>query len=431
MKTNPSPLLCATDFTPRAADAALVAARLAAALQRPLRLVHAAAAISADALAPAQRRLQREALRLRETGVPVEPVLLREFPAGDAVMRNLTARPPALVVLSAAQKTTLDRWRFGSVSEQVAQASPVPTLVVHRATPFELWLCGVQPLRVVVALDLLAGSDAVLRWVLELRRAGPCAIIACHCNPRPPGEGRPTPANPPAEQARLERALRKQVRDQLGDEENFRVVVRPDWGDPAAILLELAYQEKADLIVVGSHQRHGVSRLLHGSLSRAVLRGAKTNVACVPVTAEFDPRDAHVPEYRRVLVATDFSELGNAAIPHACAACCIGGLVRLVHVVPPPRRRGAAAGGREETERALRRLIPAEMGARGQPPEVAVLEDPDPAAALCAEAERFGADLVCLSSHGLSASRDVFGSVAEAVLKKVRRPLLVVRRPDE
>lgn len=431
MKTTPSPLLCATDFSPRAAAAALVAARLAVALQRPLRLVHAAAAISADVLAPARRRLQREALRLREAGTTVEAVLLREFPAGDAVVRLVGAHPPALVVLAAAEKSTLDRWRFGSVSEQVAQAAPVPTLVVHRAAPLELWLAGGPPLRVAVALDLLASSDAVLRWVQELRRAGPCALIAFHCNPRRPAAGVRTTVNPPAEQARLERAVRKKVRDQLGDDEDFRVVVRPDWGAPATVLLDVAYQEKADLVVVGSHQRHGVSRLLHGSLSRAVLRGAKTNVACVPVTAEFDPRDAHVPEYRRVLVATDFSALGNAAIPHACAACSIGGLVRIVHVVPPPRRRGVKTGGRTELEQALRRLIPAEMGARGQPPEVAVLEDPEPAVALCLEAERFGADLVCLSSHGMSASRDVFGSVAEAVLKKIRRPLLVVRRPDE
>ena len=431
MKTTPSPLLCATDFTPGAAAAALVAARLAVALQRPLRLVHAAAAISADVLAPAQRRLQREALRLREAGAAVEPLLLREFPAGDAVLRLIGVQPPALVVLATAGKSTLDRWRFGSVFERVAQASPVPTLVVRRAAPLERWLAGGPPLRVAVGLDLLASSDAVLRWLQELRRAGPCAIIACHCNPRRPEAGARTTVNPPAEQARLERAVRKKVRDQLGDEEDFQVVVRPDSGAPSVVLPGLLYQENADLVVVGSHQRHGVSRLFHGSLSRAVLRGAQTNVVCVPVAAAFDPRDAHVPEYRRVLVATDFSELGNAAIPHACAACSIGGLVRIVHVVPPPRKRGAQTGGRAEMERALRRLIPAEMGARGQPPEVVIVEDPDPAFALCAEAERFGADLVCLSSHGMSASRDVFGSVAEAVLKRIRRPLLVVRRPDE
>jgi nucleotide-binding universal stress UspA family protein len=332
----------------------------------------------------------------------------------------------------------MDRWTFGSVSEQVAQAAPVPTLVVHRAAPLERWIARVAPLRIVVSLDLFATSDAVLRWVRELRAVGKCEVIACHCNAwEPHGEGRGldprtvVPVNPPREQARLERELKKKVRDQLGDEEPFRVIVRPDWGVAATALLDVAYREKADLVVIGSHQRKGLSRLLHGSLSRAVLREAQTNVACVPIVAEFSPRHAHVPEFRRVLVATDFSELGNAAIPYACAACGIGGLVRIVHVVPPPRRRSAGGEGRAALEERLQGLVPAEMGARGQPPEVAVIEDPDPAAAICTEADRFGADLVCLASHGMSASRDVFGSVAEAVLKRIRRPFLVVRRPDE
>jgi nucleotide-binding universal stress UspA family protein len=53
------------------------------------------------------------------------------------------------------------------------------------------------------------------------------------------------------------------------------------------------------------------------------------------------------------------------------------------------------------------------------------------AAAICEEAERFGADLVCLASHGLGASRALHGSVTKSVLKKIRRPLLVIRRPEE
>jgi nucleotide-binding universal stress UspA family protein len=60
-----------------------------------------------------------------------------------------------------------------------------------------------------------------------------------------------------------------------------------------------------------------------------------------------------------------------------------------------------------------------------------VLEARDVAQAICGEADRFGADLVCLSSHGLGASRALHGSVTKAVLKKIRRPLLVIRRPDE
>jgi nucleotide-binding universal stress UspA family protein len=76
-------------------------------------------------------------------------------------------------------------------------------------------------------------------------------------------------------------------------------------------------------------------------------------------------------------------------------------------------------------------LVPNEMAARAQPTEVEVLEDRDVAGALCAEAERFGADLVCLASHGLGGSRALHGSVAKSMLKAIRRPLLVIRRPDE
>lgn len=435
MKAIPSRLLCATDFSPASNEAALVAARLAVRLRRSLTLVHAAGVAGADPGSPAQRRIRQEAMRLRQEGVLVEPVLLREPPAGAALVHLLEREPPALAVVAGAPKPAFDRWRFGSITEQVAQSSPVPTLVVRQAAPLERWTRGGPPLRVLLALDLLPSSDVVLRWIRELRRAGPCELIACHCNARRPhGEAERelarhtlSPLNAPLVQSRLERQLRKQVRDQLGDEEPFRVLVRPDWGEPAAALLAVAARERPDLIVIGSHQRRGVSRLMHGSLSRAVLRRARTNVACIPVTAAFDPREAHLPEYRRVLVATDFSELGNAAIPHACAACVVGGLVRIIHVVSPRSRARPEA----EWERRLGALVPAELGARAQPPQLAVLRDADPARAICADADAFGADLVCLASHGASASRDVFGSVAEAVLRRLRRPLLIVRRPDE
>ena len=435
MKPLPSRLLCATDFTPAAHEAAAVAAGLAARFHRSLTLVHATGAGGADPGAPAQRKIREEALRLRQQGVLVQPVLLREPPAGAALLGLLEREPPALVVLAGAAKPAVDRWRFGSLTDQVAQSAAVPTLVVRQPSALDRWTRGAAPLRVLMALDLKASSNAVLRWVREWRRAGPCELIACHCNPRPTrgaderalARHALSPVNPPAVQSRLERQLRKQVRDELGDEEPFRVIVRPDWGEPAAALLEVAARERPDLLVIGSHQRHGLSRLLHGSLSRAVLRRARMNVACVPITAEFDPRDAHLPEYRRVLVATDFSELGNAAIPHACAACVVGGLLRIIHVVSPRAR----SRPQDEWERRLRALVPAELGARAQPPQLAVLRDADPARAICAEAEAFGADLVCLSSHGASASRDVFGSVAEAVLRRLRRPLLIVRRPDE
>jgi nucleotide-binding universal stress UspA family protein len=436
MNAQPIRLVCATDLSVRAGRAADAAAAIAARLRGRLTLVHAAqSAGRGTATVPVQGRLLAEAGRLRAGGLEVDPVLLRGFPAGETVLDHVRKEPPALVVVASALKGPLDRWAFGSVAEQIAQASPAPTLVVRAAEPFERWQPKGPALRVFVAVDLYATSDGVLKWVRTLRRAGPCDVTVCHVNEvaPPPGAaaGREL-TNPPKLQARLEREVRKKVRDILGDDDTVRVVVRPARFRPGARVVALARAAGAELIVIGTHQRRGLSRLFHASLSRSVLHEAETNVACVPLRAEFDPRDAHLPEYRRVLVATDFSELGNAAVPHACGASAIGGLVRLVHVLPFPETGGAgAARQREEARARLEGLVPAEMGARGQPPEVGVLEHDDPAAALCAEADRFGADLVCLASHGLGGSKAVFGSVTQRVLKMLRRPVLVVRRPDE
>lgn len=49
-------------------------------------------------------------------------------------------------------------------------------------------------------------------------------------------------------------------------------------GDPAESIIEAAIAERADLIVVGSHQRKGVDRLVMGSVSEQVVRSAPVPV---------------------------------------------------------------------------------------------------------------------------------------------------------
>lgn len=429
MKPNRSSILCATDFSAPAGAAAGVAAKLALRRSEKLLLVHAAEARPADAPA-LQRRLEREALRLRETGAEVEPVLLRGRCPTETLLDCIRAQAPSLVVVGCGVKGPLDRWALGSFSEKIAEASPVPTLVVRNPAAFDAWDWTRSRLTILLALDFTASSDVVLRWGKKFQCVGPCDFIACHVNYRLPTMDDETPMrNPEALQARLERDLRKKVRDQFGDDA-VPLVVRPNFGDAGPAVAEIAAEKKAHLIAVGTHQRHGIYRLAQFSVSRDILHLAAVNIVCVPVTATFDAREAHIPEFRRVLVATDFSELGNTAVPYACAACAIGGLVKLVHVMTPRESRRRATATASDLRMRLRELIPDETGARCQPPEVQVLAGRDVARAICDEAERFGADIVCLASHGLGASRALHGSVTKAVLERLRRPLLVVRRPE-
>ncbi len=55
-----------------------------------------------------------------------------------------------------------------------------------------------------------------------------------------------------------------------------------EFGSPKAVILEKAAEVKADLIVVGSHGRHGISLLL-GSTANAILHHAACDVLAVRV----------------------------------------------------------------------------------------------------------------------------------------------------
>jgi universal stress protein A len=49
-------------------------------------------------------------------------------------------------------------------------------------------------------------------------------------------------------------------------------------GDPAGAIVDLASQENADMIVLGTHGRTGLSRLLMGSVAEAIVRRAECPV---------------------------------------------------------------------------------------------------------------------------------------------------------
>lgn len=66
------------------------------------------------------------------------------------------------------------------------------------------------------------------------------------------------------------------------------------WGQPAKVIVSSAHEWGADLIVVGSHGRGGVSQLLMGSTAEGVLRRAPCPVLAVPghvEAAEYEPSE--------------------------------------------------------------------------------------------------------------------------------------------
>lgn len=151
-----------------------------------------------------------------------------------------------------------------------------------------------------------------------------------------------------------------------------------------------------------------------------------------------------IPRYDRVLVTTDFSELGNAAIAHAYAL--LGsrpGTVVLCHVLerptPPnplyahyspgralsPKERKALA---RELEQQLGELVPSGVP-KGVRTEVRVLDRPGAVHESITDLARaVRAKAVVIASHGRSGlGRALLGSTADRVLRTARTPVLVVR----
>jgi nucleotide-binding universal stress UspA family protein len=138
-----------------------------------------------------------------------------------------------------------------------------------------------------VGYDFSAASDAALRWVNQLREIGKLQVKALYSN-WPPDEARrlgyegplPLVTNPAEVQKELERDLKKRVAKLLPNQD-VKVFVEPGWGTPEGYLFEMASRQKVDLIVVGTHRRQGLGRVLLGSVSRAVLHHARVAVAVI------------------------------------------------------------------------------------------------------------------------------------------------------
>jgi nucleotide-binding universal stress UspA family protein len=53
-------------------------------------------------------------------------------------------------------------------------------------------------------------------------------------------------------------------------------------GPPPEIIISVAREQKADLIVMSTHGRTGITRLIYGSVAEAVLRGSTVPVMLIP-----------------------------------------------------------------------------------------------------------------------------------------------------
>lgn len=169
-----------------------------------------------------------------------------------------------------------------------------------------------------------------------------------------------------------------------------------------------------------------------------------------------------LPEYRKILYATDLSQNARAAFKHAVSfAKTYQAKIYLVHVVPTlklhdrelilassgfganvpdiirdeERLKAVTAEIVEKIRGRLARFAKEELGGNERDLDwlggIEVLEGVSPTEEILSASERLNVDLLVFGSHSKGVLKQTFlGSVAEKVLERTCRPFLVVPLVD-
>ena len=182
-------------------------------------------------------------------------------------------------------------------------------------------------------------------------------------------------------------------------------------GPRTATICDLAAARSASLIVVGIGPHHFSDRALGNETALHLAQQASTPVLAVPAETRSLPR--------HILVAVDFSPSSVAAARLATLLLTAGDTLELVHV-SAAAQVGAIVVGPPQIREAERRMealvnqlpVPVDMHLITQ-----VLGG-EPARTLLDVAQRNGADVIALGSHGYKLwQRVLLGSVSSRVLR--------------
>ena len=161
--------------------------------------------------------------------------------------------------------------------EQAARAQTLPEIdnVSHPST-------AVRVSRILVPTDFTEASDKALSYATGLAAQLGAGVVICHVYQLPtPMAGAELGTLPTMDStAQIDRAARVGVQQAIMNHTKHQVpiaaIVRP--GDPEIEIRTIAREIGADLIVLGTHGRTGVMRMLVGSVTDDVIHHSEIPV---------------------------------------------------------------------------------------------------------------------------------------------------------
>jgi nucleotide-binding universal stress UspA family protein len=276
-------------MSPEGARAAVVAARFAETAGTHCYLAHAIRDTWAEAsLAPVPvdlaeiNQIVLDSARAEIAGAlrdKVPPRVLEEIevrfgPPGAVLNDVIDARDAELLVLGGKHHSHIGRWLGGSTAHHMVRTSQVPILITGPASP------GIR--RVLAAVDLSVAARPTLGAAERIAELFDAEMRVLHVvepmsfSPELPGW---VTVNELVSMAEAE--LEASVWPLIGRADAERLVRR---GHPAETIAQAAAEWSADLIVVGTHGRGWVDRVLIGSVTEKLLNRLPAAMLVVPVS---------------------------------------------------------------------------------------------------------------------------------------------------
>lgn len=287
--------------------------------------------------------------------------------------------------------------------------------------------------KILCPTDFSPGSQHATRVAVRVATETGAELVLAHVW-HPPlfafGGGDPFPAEAVQQLVKeKERGLAAAANDaiKLGAR---RVTSRFLTGAPWDQLVELLRADEAfDLVVMGSHGRTGLARVLLGSVTEKVVRHAPCSVLAARAGGD-------ATSFAHVLCPVDFSDSSHHAVERAALLAAPSGAgILLLHAIELPVTYTGEPFGADfidDIERGSEKLleewasdlrskvtVPVATEIRVGSPGLQTLEmlDRDPTF-----------DLVVIGSHGRTGlGRALLGSVAEQVVRHAACPVLVAR----
>ena len=284
------PIVVGVDGSPESAAAAAAGWRLAEGAGVRCHLVHATSdvrsalelagtGVSLDDLQGAMlQRARGEIVALLEDRMPLrvlEDLIVR---AGrpTSILADVVAETKAgLVVLGGKHHSTLNRWLGGSTVQHVVRRLAVPLLVTAG---------DLHPrARVLVAVDLSYAALPTLDEAVDFARLLGGPLRALHViEPIPNVPDVPFPVDVGDFARRSREQLEQHIWPSLPVPDHHKVVRQ---GIALDVIAEEAAAWRADVIVVGSHGKGWIDRLVIGSVTEDLLNDLPTAVLVIPVPA--------------------------------------------------------------------------------------------------------------------------------------------------